>query len=618
MAGRAGSADELGQEDATVTGACTVAFAYQRQPSFGVGIGAAFSSAEVHWFGQRFLPSTLAVGQTALMHETVAELEAATFAIEAASVLLSDGCSHLRLLQCSADLIAVIERGADGDPVLAAIAARARLLIDTLPVTASLEPKGDPSNLMSSRLSGISPLIIKAKVEARQAMVTRRSRCELVPLPLPISLDWSRSSLTYPPAATAHYAAHAEPMPMARSSREAPPRCALPLRSCAPSEMPPQGPILTEPKHQPHSRVEPQRANQPQADPPSPLRERLLACNFEPAVPPAASQSVEHGGRSVEAAKIPLATVPPPNLAAEGVRPNPLKPSVATASRGWTCNSCTYVHEGQQATFLSCAMCNAVRPTAKRLKLSSGKSSGRNACRNAGKSVASSTAVDVTGGSSEPECADTLRCRPSDSNSGRNLVECAIAAERNLLPYEEEELLSQMRYEKQVLDEQQHIEQAATISGRASPLSRAASLTPCEAQAASPTGIASELDAGVPVISSVAPADALPGAQTIGALRPASVVPQPAPPTAQPPSVPLPPARSWCREDLDEWLSQPEQAHIRLDIDQRRVVDLACRQRRSIFYTGPGGVGEHRLSRRGRPCKPLLSRHAAQPFSSPR
>jgi predicted ATPase with chaperone activity len=36
----------------------------------------------------------------------------------------------------------------------------------------------------------------------------------------------------------------------------------------------------------------------------------------------------------------------------------------------------------------------------------------------------------------------------------------------------------------------------------------------------------------------------------------------------------------------------PEQAHVTLDSEQRRVLELTCRQGRSVFYTGPGGVGK--------------------------
>ena len=38
------------------------------------------------------------------------------------------------------------------------------------------------------------------------------------------------------------------------------------------------------------------------------------------------------------------------------------------------------------------------------------------------------------------------------------------------------------------------------------------------------------------------------------------------------------------------------QASIALDVDQRRVVDLACKQGRSVFYTGPGGVGKSHVT----------------------
>jgi ATP-dependent DNA helicase PIF1 len=34
------------------------------------------------------------------------------------------------------------------------------------------------------------------------------------------------------------------------------------------------------------------------------------------------------------------------------------------------------------------------------------------------------------------------------------------------------------------------------------------------------------------------------------------------------------------------------QAHVTLDSEQRRVLELTCRQGRSVFYTGPGGVGK--------------------------
>ena len=59
---------------------------------------------------------------------------------------------------------------------------------------------------------------------------------------------------------------------------------------------------------------------------------------------------------------------------------------------------------------------------------------------------------------------------------------------------------------------------------------------------------------------------------------------------------PPPPPRQWRREELDEWLNDADQAHITLDPDQRRVVDLACREKRSVFYTGPGGVGKSHVT----------------------
>ena len=59
---------------------------------------------------------------------------------------------------------------------------------------------------------------------------------------------------------------------------------------------------------------------------------------------------------------------------------------------------------------------------------------------------------------------------------------------------------------------------------------------------------------------------------------------------------PPPPPRQWKREELDEWLADPEQSSITLDADQRRVVELACRQGKSVFYTGPGGVGKSHVT----------------------
>lgn len=74
---------------------------------------------------------------------------------------------------------------------------------------------------------------------------------------------------------------------------------------------------------------------------------------------------------------------------------------------------------------------------------------------------------------------------------------------------------------------------------------------------------------------------------------------------AEPFAEPPPPPRAWLREEFEEWLVQPEQASLQLDPDQRRVVDLACRRGRSIFYTGPGGVGKSHV----RPTRPLEPCH---------
>lgn len=59
---------------------------------------------------------------------------------------------------------------------------------------------------------------------------------------------------------------------------------------------------------------------------------------------------------------------------------------------------------------------------------------------------------------------------------------------------------------------------------------------------------------------------------------------------------PPPPPRQWKREELDEWLADPEQSAITLDADQWRVVELACRRGKSVFYTGPGGVGKSHVT----------------------
>ena len=49
---------------------------------------------------------------------------------------------------------------------------------------------------------------------------------------------------------------------------------------------------------------------------------------------------------------------------------------------------------------------------------------------------------------------------------------------------------------------------------------------------------------------------------------------------------------------FDAWLAEFEREHaLELDVDQRRCVTLACRERRNVFYTGPGGVGKSLVTR---------------------
>ena len=273
--------------------------------------------------------------------------------------------------------------------------------------------------------------------------------------------------------------------------------------------------------------------------------------------------------------------------------------------------------QGEQASFLACAMCGSQRPSRKGLTAGTGQAAKDKAAKD------KSPADALDGGATAPTRAVG---RPKNAGTGcaggpGDVCGAAPAAGRELLPYEEAEMLSQMRFEKQ---------QEASAGRELLPYEEAEMLSQMrfekqqEAVAVareSAAGGAVKQEGGSVEAERASPAVVLrverghrppavpPSAATPP--QPSSSLPpthSPAPPIPPPPSSlhdaddldeelppPPPPPRLWRREELHEWLAAPEQSHITLDPDQLRVVELACKHARSVFYTGPGGTRGHAL-----------------------
>ena len=236
-------------------------------------------------------------------------------------------------------------------------------------------------------------------------------------------------------------------------------------------------------------------------------------------------------------------------------------------------------------------MCGSQRPSRKGLTAGTGQAAKDKAAKD------KSPADALDGGATAPTRAVG---RPKNAGTGcaggpGDVCGAAPAAGRELLPYEEAEMLSQMRFEKQ----QEAVAVARESAAGGAVKQEGGSV---EAERASPAVVLRVERGHRP--PAVPPSAATPP-------QPSSSLPpthSPAPPIPPPPSSlhdaddldeelppPPPPPRLWRREELHEWLAAPEQSHITLDPDQLRVVELACKHARSVFYTGPGGTRGHAL-----------------------
>ena len=183
---------------------------------------------------------------------------------------------------------------------------------------------------------------------------------------------------------------------------------------------------------------------------------------------------------------------------------------------GWACAACTYVHaKPEEADYLLCSMCGHERTGEGKL---------------ASRALAASSS-----------------CSTRDANgsaTGHAIQHAAVG--RELLPFEERETLSQLRYEQDQARPQGTVADAT----RQAPEARGGATSAREETLDAPTAGGGER-------------------------RP-----------------PESPPRVWRREELLEWLARPEQQHIALDESQRRVLEAACLHGRNCFYSGPGGVGK--------------------------
>ena len=193
---------------------------------------------------------------------------------------------------------------------------------------------------------------------------------------------------------------------------------------------------------------------------------------------------------------------------------------------GWSCTQCTFWHGGPQRTFLACAMCGRQRAKGKRtLKRAGPVGSDGTAADGAGSSSAAAAlspkrearAAAAQLHTAQLHTAQPHTAQPHDAARAPS----AAAAERELLPYEEMELLSQMRYERQL--EHQMSRQPPKTAPTPSPPSPPSPLL---------------VPAAAPTAPAAAPAAAAP-------------VAHPLPPPAA--------TRVWKRDDLDAWLAAPEQ-----------------------------------------------------------
>ena len=513
---------------------CLVAFAVARRTA-SIGLGAAIRCPEASWHGHRHLAAPLP-------HAAAAELHALVLALEAVGTIGGGGARRVRLLGVTPDLTAALDEqpsSSAADAEAAFLASHARRLLAALPLPVT----HDDGTAAASRVA--AQLLSQAKAAARTALVGERSGAQLH-MRTP-----QQRSLPPPPPGKATVAVAAS-----SSAKAMPP--------------PPARPPL-----------------QPRAAPNSPAK-REAVVKKQP-------ESESRGGTKRRLSD---------------------ETGETSSSEGWQCKACTYEHSGPEAHFLCCKLCATQRP--KKAKGGGGEASSSKQQKTEEKTdddaAIAAALADGSSAGSDPSPPPVLLPPPPTKRQAKQAKQAAAAAAvvaaaaaaaggdwnggpRELLPYEEAEMLSQMRYEREEALQQQQAEaeevEAAVKAeeidlvseeeeeehpSQESPISRARRAAKAEADAA--VGLQRQLESGLPAAFTEAQLAAAAAAE---------------PDEFEPPEPP-PPPRMWRRDELDEWLEQPEQSSIRLDADQRRVVDLVCKKSKSVFYTGPGGVGKSHVT----------------------
>ena len=234
---------------------------------------------------------------------------------------------------------------------------------------------------------------------------------------------------------------------------------------------------------------------------------------------------------------------------------------------GWECTACTYVHEGAEAGYLACSLCGAERPKGRGARLAKRPARGAHpAGREGGEAATTATAA-------RPAAA------ASGMAQGGGMAQGTGVLARPLLPFEEREILSQIGYEQRRKEE----EGAQPPPQPPQP--------PQQPQLQRPQPCPqTEVGAALPGVELwLAPAPQPDGAEAAAAAEGGAGAAEKG--TAAP-GEPEPPQRVWRREQLCEWLAEPAQAGVALDPQQLHVVRQVCEERRSVFLTGPGGVGK--------------------------
>ena len=502
-----------------------VAFAFCVVSAAGaVGLGAVLSCGadEARWRGHRCLPPSSAAAAAAARSEAETELEAAAFALEAASTL-GGGSVGVRLHGCSSSLARVLKPAAaeEPQPQQNSLAARVTMLAATLPAPLTIVELPAPA---SAAASALAALLAEARVEARKAVATHASRSELLPPPRLPPTD--RAGTVLPavpaPAPVASSAAVASSSSSAAEQRKAMPPPPPPLRERPPNQSSPLRPVASRPHTSAKRAAEddgealtkrpcnpleaPPDARAPDAGAPDARAPDAgapdagaPAAALPTAAPPAAAPPVEAAakleppdaaagvcrgqraatidlcadagdeslGPTAEAAAAEAAAAWRQELAkgADGVEitgertreqrdalarqyavdvdaapPRRAAASVAvggaaaaaaanpsaemrteTSSGGWACVRCTYAHAPHEAAFLSCAMCGLVRAKQPKRSAATAKAAAK-------RHVAAPAATSTSAATSAAASA----------------AHTSMAGGRELLPYEEAELLSQV------------------------------------------------------------------------------------------------------------------------------------------------------------------------------